>query len=48
MLLGGLVYETQGGRRQQRIIYPLALGAASIISSYLGTFFVKVGEGGKS
>ena len=48
MLLGGLVYETQpGGAGVNAIIYPLALGAASIISSILGTFFVKVGEGGK-
>jgi K(+)-stimulated pyrophosphate-energized sodium pump len=28
------------------VIYPLALGAASIVSSIIGTFFVSIGKGG--
>jgi K(+)-stimulated pyrophosphate-energized sodium pump len=44
MLLGGLMMKDQGSAA---IIYPLALGAASIIASIVGTFFVKATEGGK-
>jgi K(+)-stimulated pyrophosphate-energized sodium pump len=44
MLLGGLLRPDEGLRV---LVYPLALGAASIISSIVGTFFVKVGPGGK-
>ena len=44
MLLGGLMLKDAGS---SAVIYPLALGAASIISSILGTFFVKASEGGK-
>jgi K(+)-stimulated pyrophosphate-energized sodium pump len=44
MLLGGLVMTNLG---ENAVLYPLALGAASIISSIVGTFFVKVSEGGK-
>jgi len=44
MLLGGLIMKDAGSAA---IIYPLALGAASIIASIIGTFFVKVSEGGK-
>ena len=44
MLLGGLMFKDAGSTA---VIYPLALGAASIVSSILGTFFVKVSEGGK-
>jgi K(+)-stimulated pyrophosphate-energized sodium pump len=44
MLLGGLVMKGMG---ENAILYPLALGAASIISSIIGTFFVKTSEGGK-
>jgi K(+)-stimulated pyrophosphate-energized sodium pump len=44
MLLGGLMLKDAGSTA---VVYPLALGAASIISSILGTFFVKASEGGK-
>src|SRR6202050_2215778 len=44
MLLGGLLLKDSG---PSALVYPLALGAASIISSIIGTFFVKVGAGGK-
>jgi K(+)-stimulated pyrophosphate-energized sodium pump len=44
MLLGGLMMQGMG---ENAVLYPLALGAASIISSIVGTFFVKTSEGGK-
>jgi K(+)-stimulated pyrophosphate-energized sodium pump len=44
MLLGGLLLKDAG---PSALVYPLALGAASIVSSIIGTFFVKVGAGGK-
>jgi len=44
MLLGGLMLKDMGSAA---IIYPLALGSAAIVSSILGTFFVKVSDGGK-
>ena len=48
MLLGGLLYANQGeGATLNAVIYPLALGAASIVASIFGTFFVKAKEGGK-
>jgi K(+)-stimulated pyrophosphate-energized sodium pump len=48
MLLGGLMFASESEQASfAAIIYPLALGAASIISSILGTFFVKASEGGK-
>ncbi len=44
MLLGGLVMTEMGERA---VLYPLVLGAISIISSIVGTFFVSAREGGK-
>jgi K(+)-stimulated pyrophosphate-energized sodium pump len=48
MLLGGLLFgrdSADGG--VAAVIYPLALGAASIVSSIIGTFFVSARAGGK-
>jgi K(+)-stimulated pyrophosphate-energized sodium pump len=44
MLLGGLVMVNMGARA---ILFPLVLGAISIVSSIVGTFFVSTREGGK-
>src|SRR5882757_5681930 len=44
MLLGGLVMVDLGERA---ILFPLVLGAISIVSSIIGTFFVSIKEGGK-
>jgi K(+)-stimulated pyrophosphate-energized sodium pump len=44
MLLGGLMMSGMG---ENAVLYPLALGAASIIASIAGTFVVKTSEGGK-
>src|SRR3984885_947999 len=44
MLLGGLVMVNMGERA---ILFPLVLGAISIVSSIVGTFFVSTKEGGK-
>jgi K(+)-stimulated pyrophosphate-energized sodium pump len=44
MLLGGLMMSGMG---ENAVLYPLALGAASIVSSIVGTFFVKTSDGGK-
>jgi K(+)-stimulated pyrophosphate-energized sodium pump len=45
MLLGGLMFT--GADATNAVIFPLALGAASIISSIVGTFFVSTKPGGK-
>jgi len=48
MLLGGLLFARRGAdAAYAAVIYPLALGSASIVSSIIGTFFVSVGPGGK-
>jgi K(+)-stimulated pyrophosphate-energized sodium pump len=44
MLLGGLVMVDMGERA---VLFPLVLGAISIVSSIVGTFFVSTKEGGK-
>ncbi len=44
MLLAGLTMTSLG---VNAILYPLVLGAVSIIASIVGTFFVKAREGGK-
>jgi K(+)-stimulated pyrophosphate-energized sodium pump len=44
MLLGGLMMAGMG---VNAVLYPLALGAASIVASIIGTFFVRTSEGGK-
>jgi K(+)-stimulated pyrophosphate-energized sodium pump len=44
MLLGGLMLKDMG---TAAVIYPLALGAASIVASIIGTYFVKASDGGK-
>ncbi len=44
MLLGSLVLASAGANA---ILYPLVLGAVSIIASIVGTFFVSAREGGK-
>jgi K(+)-stimulated pyrophosphate-energized sodium pump len=44
MLLAGLTMQSLG---VNAVLFPLVLGAASIIASIVGTFFVKVRDGGK-
>ncbi len=44
MLLGSLVASSVGSGA---VLYPLVLGAASIVASIIGTFFVKTSDGGK-
>jgi len=48
MLLGGLLFSHRGpDAAYAAVIYPLALGAASIVASIIGTFFVSTRDGGK-
>src|SRR5436305_2837356 len=48
MLLGGLVFADRGrGAVSAAVSYPRALGAASIVASIIGTFFVSARAGGK-
>jgi K(+)-stimulated pyrophosphate-energized sodium pump len=44
MLLAGLTMQSLGVKA---VLFPLLLGAVSIVASVVGTFFVKASEGGK-
>jgi K(+)-stimulated pyrophosphate-energized sodium pump len=44
MLLGSLMVETVGANA---VLYPIVLGGLSIIASVIGTFFVRIKDGGK-
>jgi K(+)-stimulated pyrophosphate-energized sodium pump len=48
MVLGGLLFQSaDGGLQINYVLYPLVLGAVSIVASIVGTFFVKTSSGGK-
>jgi K(+)-stimulated pyrophosphate-energized sodium pump len=46
MLLGGLLFKTSGGPILAYVIYPLILGAISIVASIIGSQFVKLPRNG--
>jgi K(+)-stimulated pyrophosphate-energized sodium pump len=47
MVLGGLLFKTDAGLDLSYILYPLVLGAVSIVASIVGSYFVSAREGGK-
>jgi K(+)-stimulated pyrophosphate-energized sodium pump len=48
MVLGGLLFTAaDGGLDMRYVLYPLVIGAVSIVASIVGAFFVKASEGGK-
>jgi K(+)-stimulated pyrophosphate-energized sodium pump len=46
MLLGGLLYTSKTGHHLAFIVYPLILGAISIIASIVGTWFIRIPRNG--
>ena len=47
MVLGALMLKTSNVLGEALILYPLALGAVSIIASIVGCYFVRTSDGGK-
>jgi len=47
MVLGGLLFKTGAGLDLKYILFPLVLGAVSIVASIVGSYFVSAREGGK-
>jgi K(+)-stimulated pyrophosphate-energized sodium pump len=47
MVLGGLLFRSDAGLDLAYILYPLVLGAVSIVASIVGSYFVSTREGGK-
>jgi len=47
MVLGAMMLKGVPGASDNLVIYPLVLGAVSIVASIIGCFFVKANDGGK-
>jgi K(+)-stimulated pyrophosphate-energized sodium pump len=47
MVLGGLLFKTDAGIDLNYVLFPLVLGAVSIVASIVGSYFVSAREGGK-
>ncbi len=45
MVLGGILFSGQGETVGTLMLYPLAIGGACIVTSIIGAFFVKLGQG---
>ena len=45
MVLGSILFAGRGALPELLMLYPMAIGAVCIVTSILGTFFVKLGRG---